>query len=75
MYCGCRLDMKGWRSHFHAHKHYKTNSCDCCGKESRIDVDYGGSGHEEWSGEVAFLNANESIERLLRSEKKRIWQK
>lgn len=74
MYCSNQLDRKKWKSHFNAHKHYKVNKCDNCGKESRVDLDYDGSGHEDWSGEIAFLNANESIDRLLRSEKKRIWK-
>lgn len=74
MYCSNQLDRKRWISHFNVHKHYKVNKCEKCRKESRVDVDYDGSGHEEWSGETAFLNANESIERLLRSEKKRIWK-
>jgi hypothetical protein len=73
MYCNKQLDRKKWKSHFNMHKHYKINRCEC-GKESRVDVDYESSGHEEWNGEIAFLNANESIERLLRSEKKRIWK-
>ena len=75
MYCGKSLDKKSWKSHFNAHKHYKINSCESCGKESRVDVEYGGSGHEEWTGETSFLNANESIDRLLRSERRRLWQK
>ena len=73
MYCGERLDRDRWKSHFNAHKHYKINSCVRCGKESRVDVNYEGSGHEEWTGETSFLNANESIDRLLRSERKRVW--
>ncbi|MBW2992352.1 hypothetical protein KY345_04005 [Candidatus Woesearchaeota archaeon] len=74
MYCGKKLDRKTWKSHFNAHKHYKVNNCSC-GKETRVDVEYEGSGHEEWGGETEFLNANESIENLLRSEKRRIWKK
>lgn len=75
MYCSGGLDRKEWKSRFIGHKHYKVNSCKGCGKEARVDVEYEGSGHEEWDGEIDFLNANESIERLLRSEKKRIWKK
>lgn len=72
--CGNQLDRKKWKSTFNAHKHYKENKCDSCGKTTRVEVEYGGSGHEEWNGETEFLNANESIERILRSERKRIWQ-
>jgi ribosomal protein L31 len=75
MYCSNRLDIKRWKSDFSNHKHYKINKCESCGKESRVDVDYHGSGHEEWTGETSFLNASESIERILRSERRRVWQK
>jgi ribosomal protein L31 len=75
MYCSNQLDRSKWKSEFHDHKHYKTNRCESCGKESRFDVDYHGSGHEEWTGETSFLNASESIERIIRSERRRVWQK
>jgi hypothetical protein len=46
-YCAKPLDQKAWKSDFQVSKHYKTNVCSC-GKTTKIQVRFEGSGHDTW---------------------------
>ncbi|MFH1682407.1 MAG: hypothetical protein ABIA37_01290 [Candidatus Woesearchaeota archaeon] len=46
--CGNDLEHKPWESQFEANQHYKTNTCDKCGKKNWIKVEFDGSGHDHW---------------------------
>ncbi len=55
VYCKKDLsDKTGWESKFSGDHHYKVLICDC-GKESWVEVEWGGSGHDEWDGEPSWL--------------------
>ena len=49
LYCKRDLEKKEWKSEFSGGTHYKTTKCEC-GQVVRIPVEFGGSGHDNWSG-------------------------
>ena len=46
--CGNDLEDKPWQSNWEGAQHYKTNTCDRCGKKNWVKVDFEGSGHDDW---------------------------
>ncbi len=39
---------KKWKSEWNPGHHYKKTTCDNCGKEVWVTVDFEGSGHDDW---------------------------
>jgi len=65
VYCNGLLEKNPWNSEFEGELHYKTTNCKC-GKENRIRVDFGGSGHDSWDGIFKWLkeaNKNQKKEK------------
>lgn len=54
VYCNKLIEKNTWQSIFHGEIHYKTTKCEC-GKESRVKVDFAGSGHDSWDGTFNWL--------------------
>lgn len=79
VYCNKVMEKSIWHSSFHGEIHYKTTNC-VCGKESRIRVDFAGSGHDSWDGTFNWLkelnqkNEKQSVKKLepLIKELKRV---
>jgi DNA-directed RNA polymerase subunit RPC12/RpoP len=47
----CSHDMgDDWSSQFDRARHYKGASCQNCGKQVTMKVDFDGSGHDDWAG-------------------------
>ncbi len=47
IYCGREIKKEQWKSEHIGQIHYKTAKCSC-GKELRVEVDFIGSGHDNW---------------------------
>ena len=46
----CNTDLKNqhWHSQFEAQEHYKSTTCNGCGKKNWVKVDFLGSGDDDW---------------------------
>lgn len=79
VYCNKALEKNTWHSAFQGELHYKTTRCEC-GKESRVRVNFAGSGHDSWDGTLSWMkelnqkNEKQSVKKLepLIKELKRI---
>lgn len=55
-YCGHHLTDKEWCSEFPEDKHYKSICCDECGRKVFVNVDFLGSGHDNWDGTLSWTH-------------------
>lgn len=49
LYCGTEFEMENWESHHNINRHYKTNHCQTCGRDAKMEVGFEGSGHDSWA--------------------------
>jgi hypothetical protein len=69
-YCKTELEENHWSSEFSVSKHYKCTKCNQCGKEICVEVDFHGSGHDNWREEKN-LSKIDSEEKLKKHKKKK----
>ncbi len=60
IYCNEKLQAENWSSVFAQIQHYKCVLCKC-GKENCVKVDFGGTGHDSWSGLEEKIAKNSSV--------------
>lgn len=48
LYCNKNLSGNKWNSEWDGGNHYKITKCSC-GKKVRVEVDFIGSGHDDWN--------------------------
>jgi hypothetical protein len=57
----CMRPLEGWKSEFHANKHYKSITCQC-GKTNKVQMNYEGSGHDTWTAPKVQLAAKAPLD-------------
>ena len=60
IYCSEKIDRSEWRSEFSSRKHYKCVTCSC-GKSNCVEVEFIGTGHDNWSGLENKIVKNDNV--------------
>ena len=50
LYCKTEVHPTCWTSEWDSEKHYKKCTCNSCGKDLTIRINFEGSGHDSWNG-------------------------